>query len=97
MSVRFVSPCVGCPPLPFIDARGGVIKGNKVNVTVLAVGTSSRVSLSVRAPLARRCPSGRIEEEPHYVVVGVAVWLGGAVHLRRLALPPSSLVLTQPA
>jgi hypothetical protein len=35
MSVRVVSPCDGCPPLPFIDARGEGNKGNKRKVTVL--------------------------------------------------------------
>jgi hypothetical protein len=28
----------------------------------------------------RHCPSGRIEEEPRYVVVEAAAWPGGAVH-----------------
>jgi hypothetical protein len=49
MSVRFVSLCDGCPPLPFIDARGKGKKGNKRNVTVLAAGTFPQAPLSVRA------------------------------------------------
>jgi hypothetical protein len=48
VSAQFVSPCGGCPPLPFIDARGKEKKGNKVNVIVLVAGMSSRVPLSVR-------------------------------------------------
>jgi hypothetical protein len=40
---------------------------------------------------------GRIEEELRYVVIEAAARSGGAVHLGRLALPLSSLVLTQPA
>jgi hypothetical protein len=28
----------------------------------------------------RRCPSGRIEGEPRYVVVEAAAWPGGAIH-----------------
>jgi hypothetical protein len=47
-------------------------------------------------PLERRCPSGRIEEESRHVVVEAAAWQDGAVHFGRWALPPSSLVLTQP-
>jgi hypothetical protein len=35
MSVRFVSPCDGCPPLPLIDAREKGKKGNKRKVIVL--------------------------------------------------------------
>jgi hypothetical protein len=53
MSVRFVSLCDGCPPLPFIDARGNGKKGNKVRVTVLVDGTSSRASLSSRTSRGR--------------------------------------------
>jgi hypothetical protein len=34
MGVRFVNPCDGCPPLPFIDARGRDKKGNKRKVIV---------------------------------------------------------------
>jgi hypothetical protein len=48
MSVRFVSPCDGCPPLHFIDARGKGKKGNKRRATVSAAGMSSRASLSIR-------------------------------------------------
>jgi hypothetical protein len=46
--VQFVSPCDGCPPLPFIDARGGAKKGFQVKDIVLAAETSSHTSLSVR-------------------------------------------------
>jgi hypothetical protein len=35
MGVRFVSPCDGCPPLPFIDARERGKSGNKRKVIVL--------------------------------------------------------------
>jgi hypothetical protein len=31
-------------------------------------------------PVVRRYPSGRIEAEPHYLVVGAAVWPGEAIH-----------------
>jgi hypothetical protein len=34
-SVWFRSLCDGCPPLPFIDARGRGQKGNKRRVTML--------------------------------------------------------------
>jgi hypothetical protein len=34
MSARFVRPCDGCSPLPFIDARGKGKKGNKRRVTM---------------------------------------------------------------
>jgi hypothetical protein len=34
MSIRFVSPCDGFPPLPFIDAREKGRKGNKRKVIV---------------------------------------------------------------
>jgi hypothetical protein len=34
MSIQFVSPCDGCPPLPFIDARGEGKKKNNRKVTV---------------------------------------------------------------
>jgi hypothetical protein len=34
MSVLFINPCDGCPPLPFINAREKGRKGNKRKVTV---------------------------------------------------------------
>jgi hypothetical protein len=34
-SVRFVSPCDGCPPLPFIDARVRDKKGKQICAIVL--------------------------------------------------------------
>jgi hypothetical protein len=69
-SVQFVNPCDSCPPLPFIDERGEGKKGNKGRVQ------------SLGCPLERHCPSGRIEEEPRYVVIEVAAWPGVAVHFR---------------
>jgi hypothetical protein len=42
-----------------------------------------------------RCLSGCIEEVSLRVVVAAAVWLGRAIILGHLALPPSSLVATQ--
>jgi hypothetical protein len=39
-------------------------------------------------PLARRCPSGRIEEESLYVVVEAAAWPGRAVHFGTLGASP---------
>jgi hypothetical protein len=35
---------------------------------------------SLGCPVARRCPSGRIEVELRSQVVGAAVWSGVAVH-----------------
>jgi hypothetical protein len=52
---------------------------------------------SLECPLVRRCPSGCIEEVLHYVIVEAAPWSGEAIHSGRPVLPPSSLVLTQPA
>jgi hypothetical protein len=87
MSVQFVSPCDGWPPLHFIDEGGGAKREIKERLQCWLLGR----------PLVRRCPSGRIEEESHYVVVEAVVWPSETVHLGRPAPHPSSLVLTQPA
>jgi hypothetical protein len=86
MGVRLVSPCDGCPPLPFIDVRGRHKKGNKRQVRVfgrwdvlscvtIRLGALKRSSfmLSWRPPLVR----------------------AGLFTLGRLPLLPSSLGLTQ--
>jgi hypothetical protein len=42
-------PYNDCPPLSFIDARGGVTRGKKIRVVVSVTEMSSRASLSVKA------------------------------------------------
>jgi hypothetical protein len=64
------NPCDGCPPLPFIDARGGE-KGKR---------DKSYSARSLRCPLTRHYPPGRIEEERSCVVVEAAAWPDEAVH-----------------
>jgi hypothetical protein len=87
MGVRFVSPCDGCPPLPFIDGRGRGKTGNKRKVTVFGrwdVLSCVVVRLGAlkrsRAMLSWRPPRGR----------------AGLFTLGRIALLLSSLGLTQP-
>jgi hypothetical protein len=74
MSVRFVSPRDGCPPLPFIDARGRGKGGIREKLQCRPLG----------CPLVRRCLSGRIEEDPRCIVVEAAAWPGGVVHFGTL-------------
>jgi hypothetical protein len=70
MSVQFVSLCDGCPPLPFIDARGRGKKGNKRRVTVLGCW-------DVLSWVAVR--QGTLKGS-RYVVVEAAAWPGVAIH-----------------
>jgi hypothetical protein len=67
MTVQFVSPRDNCHPLPFIDSRGEGQQGK---------WEKSYSAWPLGCPLVRRCPSGHIEEEPHYVVVEAAAWPG---------------------
>jgi hypothetical protein len=71
MNVQFVNPCDGCPPLPFIDARGRGKKGKQ---------KKSYSAWPLRCPLECRCPSGHIEEELRHVIVEVAASPGGAIY-----------------
>jgi hypothetical protein len=64
------NPCNSCPPLPFIVTRGaaqGEVK-KKYNAWLLGY------------PVVRRCPSGRIDVESRYLIVGFVAWPGVAVH-----------------
>jgi hypothetical protein len=64
------NPCDGCPPLPFIDGRGGEKRKQNKSYSARSLG----------CPLEHRCPPGRIEEGSRYVVVEASAWPGRAVH-----------------
>jgi hypothetical protein len=68
------NPCNGCYPLPFIVARGGAQGEGKKKYSARLMG----------CPVVRRCPSGRIEVELRYLVVGATAWPSVAVHPRTL-------------
>jgi hypothetical protein len=70
------NPCNGCPPFPFIDARGGVTRGKKIRV-IVSVAEMSRVSLSVRAHSSGVVLLGR----------GSRHVVGGVVHTGTLVAP----------
>jgi hypothetical protein len=74
---RMSNPCNGCPPLPFIDARGGAQGKENTSYSAWLLG----------CPFVRRCLSGRIEAEACGLVVGALAWLVMAVHLETLGVP----------
>jgi hypothetical protein len=57
--------------LPLLWTKGEGHKGK---------GNMRYSAWSLGCPVVRHCPSGHIKAEPHYMVLGAAVWLGEALH-----------------
>jgi hypothetical protein len=75
---QIASPRDGCPPFPFIDARGRGKRGEERKATVSAIGMSSRASLSIRSHWREAAPC-RIEESAFatFVCQHLAWWTCG--------------------